>query len=335
MGFHANIRTAALLSIAPALFAQPATETAKPQEAVGAILKLFDSYRVVMIGEVHLCIQQHDLFKALVESPDFAGRVNDIVIESANSLYQPTLDHYIAGESVAPRDLEKVWQNFLGAPGGTPVAPYHGLLTAIRARNQALPPDKRIRVLAGDPPIDWDRVQTRDDIAPFLGFRDEHFASVIRYEVLAKRRKALIIIGAGHIERHAGKPGLIEQQLLTAFVKSYVITPGMSLFLDQPLDARFGTWPAPSVLEMKGTWVGEQPSVNLRTHAAEGTWSQTADAYLYLGPREALTQGGEAFDLEGTPYGTELRRRWKILFDKPPAELPKSDGKVSPLFPAH
>jgi len=335
MGIYAYIRIATLLSIAAGLFAQPAPETAKPEPAIGAILKLFDSYRIVMVGEVHLCIEQHNLFKTLVESPDFAGRVNDVVIESANSLYQPTLDRYIAGESVAPRDLEKVWQNFLGAPGGTPVAPYHGLLAAIRARNQPLPLEKRIRVLAGDPPIDWDRVQTRDDIAPFLGFRDEHFAAVVRYEVLAKRRKALLIIGAGHIERHAGKPGLIEQQLLTAFVKSYVITPGMNLFLDQPLDARFGTWPAPSLLEMKGTWVGELPSLNLRTHASEGTWSQTADAYLYLGPRETLTQGGEAFDLEGTPYGTELRRRWKILLDKPPAELPKSDAKVRPLFPPH
>ena len=75
--------------------------------------------------------------------------------------------------------------------------------------------------------------------------------------------------------------------------------------------------------------------INLRTHAAEGTWSQTADAHLYLGPREKLTPGGETFDLEGTPYGTELRRRWKILVDKPPAELPKSDGKVRPLFPSH
>jgi hypothetical protein len=212
MGLYWNVRTAALLASASGLFAQQAPEAVKPQEAVGAILKLFDSYRIVMLGEAHLCIQEHDLFKALAGSPDFAGRVNDVVIESANSLYQPTLDRYISGETMPSGDLEKVWQNFLGAPGGTPVAPYHGLLASIRARNQTLPAEKRIRVLAGDPPINWDVVQSRDDIAPFLSFRDEHFATVVRYEVLAKRHKALIIIGAGHIERHAGRPGLIEQQ---------------------------------------------------------------------------------------------------------------------------
>lgn len=47
-----------------------------------------------------------------------------------------------------------------------------------------------------DPPIDWTRVETRDDIAPFLGFRDEHYASVVRYDVLALRRKALLIMVA-------------------------------------------------------------------------------------------------------------------------------------------
>ena len=66
--------------------------------------------------------------------------------------------------------------------------------------------------------------------------------------------------------------------------------------------------------------------------APAGTWDQIADAYLFLGPRDKLTQGGEAFDLNGTAYGNELRRRWKILFPKPPNELPKSDDKERPMF---
>ena len=45
-----------------------------------------------------------------------------------------------------------------------------------------------------------------------------------------------------------------------------------------------------------------------------------------------MTQGGEAFNLEGTPYGSELHRRWKIIFPKPPEALPKSDGKERPLY---
>jgi len=63
-----------------------------------------------------------------------------------------------------------------------------------------------------------------------------------------------------------------------------------------------------------------------------GTWADAADAYLFLGPRDSLTAGGEAFDLNGTAYGVELRRRWTILGRAQPSELPKSDGAVRPLY---
>jgi hypothetical protein len=45
-----------------------------------------------------------------------------------------------------------------------------------------------------------------------------------------------------------------------------------------------------------------------------------------------MTVGGQQFDLELVPYGNELRRRWKILFPKPPATLPKQDGTPRPLL---
>ncbi len=188
------------------------------------------------------------------------------------------------------------------------------------------------------------RVETRDRyIAPFLGFRDEHYASVVRYEVLALRRKALLIMGSGHFQRREGKPGVIEQQMIQAFAKPYVILPGSDIVgTYDDLDTRFEQRPAPWLMEMKGSWLAglprwqESPVIGYPANSAPktkaGTWEQTGDAYLYLGPRDKLTQGGTAFDLNGTPYGSELRRRWKIIFPKPPEGLPKSDGKEHPLF---
>ena len=312
-------------------------------EVISAIIKLFDQYRVVMLGEMHESIQEHALLNKLVAAPGFSGRVNDIVVEACNGLYQDTMDRYIAGEDVQPERLRPSWENVVGAPGGVAVAPYHGLFATVRSVNQTLPKDRRVRVLCGDPPIDWSRVETRDDIAPFLGFRDEHYASVVRYDVLALRRKALLIMGGGHFQRREGKPGVIEQQMILAFAKPYVILPGSDIVgAYDDLDARFQQQPAPWLMEIKGSWLADlprwqespligYPALN-PPKTKVGTWEQAADAYLYLGPRDKLTQGGTAFDLNGTPYGTELRRRWKILFPKPPEALPKSDGKEGPLF---
>jgi hypothetical protein len=296
-----------------------------------------------MLGEMHESIQEHALLNKLVATPDFSERVNDIVVEACNSLYQGTMDRYITGESVPAERLRLSWENVVGAPGGVAVAPYHGLFTTIRSVNQRLPQNRQMRVLCGDPPIDWTRVETRDDIAPFLGFRDEHYASVVRYEVLALRRKALLIMGSAHFQRREGKPGVIEQQMIQAFAKPYVILPGSDIVgTYDDLDARFEKQPVPCLLEMKSSWLASLPrwqespvmgypaTAALKTKA--GTWEQTADAYLYVGPRDKLTQGGEAFDLEGTAYGNELRRRWRIIFPKPPEALPKSDGKEHPLY---
>ena len=102
-----------------------------------------------------------------------------------NSLYQDLLDRYIAGENVPMEQLRKTWENQVGAPGGNSTPPYHGLLAAVRDANPKLPKERRIRVLAEDPPIEWEHVESRQDIVPFLLFRDEHFASVVRYQVLA------------------------------------------------------------------------------------------------------------------------------------------------------
>ncbi len=327
----------------PSVAAQPPTAQEPVAGVTSAIIKLFDQYRVVMLGEMHESIQEHALLNKLVEAPGFSERVNDIVVEICNSLYQDTMDRYIAGENVPVERLRLSWENVVGAPGGVAVAPYHGLYATIRSVNQKLPKDRRLRVLCGDPPIDWARVATRDDIAPFLGFRDKHYASVVRYDVLALRRKALLIMGSGHFQRREGKPGVIEQQMIQAFVKTYVILPGSDIVgTYDDLDARFEHEAAPQLIEMKNTWLAglprwqESPVIGYPAIAALktklGTWEQNADAYLYLGPRDKLTQGGEEFDLEGTPYGSELRRRWKIIFPRPPEALPKSDGKERPLF---
>lgn len=315
----------------------------REQDPVTAILQLFEQHPIVMFGEVHGCVQEHALLKKLVTSPEFAARVNDVVIEAGNSLYQEVLDRYIAGEDVPMAQLRKTWENQVGAPGGNPTPPYHGLLAAMREVNQKLPKERRVRVLAGDPPIDWDRVESRQDIAPFLPFRDEHFASVVRYQVLARRRKALLVIGAGHVQRRDGKPGVIEQQLLTASVKPYIVIAGSDVVgTYDDVDARFAQHPWPWLMEIKGSWLSsvtrrsDTPVIGFpaigNNPAPAGTWDQVADAYLFLGPRDKLTQGSEAFDLNGTVYGDELRRRWKILFPKPPDELPKSDGKEQPMF---
>src|SRR5947209_9060519 len=111
----------------PEAAAQPPTAQEPVDGVVSAIIKLFDQYRVVMMGEMHESVQEHALLNNLVAAPGFSERVNDIVVEACNSLYQDTMDRYIAGEDLQADRLRLAWENIVGARRGAAVASSHGL----------------------------------------------------------------------------------------------------------------------------------------------------------------------------------------------------------------
>jgi hypothetical protein len=73
------------------------------------------------------------------------------------------------------------------------------LLGTVRAVNASRRGSRQLRVLLGDPPIDWRRVQSRADHQKYLALRDSHPAALIISEVLAKNRKALLMYGELHV----------------------------------------------------------------------------------------------------------------------------------------
>ncbi len=118
------------------------------QDPVQGMLKLFETYRIVMFGEMHECRQEYDFLRKLVSAPEFAERVNDIVVEFGNGRYQDVVDRYIGGENVPIEQVQGAWRDTVGALG--PVSPVYGEFYAgVRAVNLKLPKERRIRVLLG------------------------------------------------------------------------------------------------------------------------------------------------------------------------------------------
>lgn len=290
-----------------------AAQSQSRQDAVQSLVRLFDTHRIVMFGEIHECRQQWDFLRRLVADSGFHSRVNDIVMEFGNARFQDVVDRYTSGDTVPEAQVQRAWRDVAGALG--PISPVYGeFYAAVRAVNGKLPKDRRLRIVLGDPPIDWDRVRTREDIAPFLPFRAGFYAQTVRHEVIARKRKALLIMGSGHFRRSGGKPGSIERELLMSLVAPYVILAGSDVaggFDD--VDARLTAIPAPALIDL-----AQNPLPGPAPH-----WQAMADAYLYLGPRDTVTVAkNRRADLEGTPYGRELERRLAILFDKAPNFLP-------------
>jgi hypothetical protein len=284
----------------------------QPEDAVRAILAAFDTYRVVAIGDHHQTRDLNDFVLSLVRHPAFPNAVNDIVIEGVNGLFQPVLDRYIAGEDVPVAEARKLWREGTNPAG---VNDFHArLLQLVRRINQKLPPARRLRVLGGEAPVDWSNV-TREN---YPGNREEHIASVMEKEVLAKNRKALMFYGGAHVQH--GYNSDAEQMAVPRYEKKYpgvtfVILPyigglsgrgcGLPSSANSTMhDSQMASWPVPSLVRTKGTWLADlktvatqlsqdkQIAAGIRAEAGYGRVVNAGidklDAYLYLGPPDLL-----------------------------------------------
>src|SRR5277367_6291312 len=82
-----------------------------PEPPTSAMLAAFDKYEVVAMPEAHGLKDVDDFILSLIRNPAFAEKVSDIAVECGNSLYQPVLDRYIAGEDIPLTEVRKVWRN--------------------------------------------------------------------------------------------------------------------------------------------------------------------------------------------------------------------------------
>jgi uncharacterized iron-regulated protein len=137
-----------------------ASETVGLDAIADTLLDVFDKVDVVALGEAHRRKQDSDLRIALVRHPDFPKKVRNIIVEFANSRYQPILDRYIGGENVPLAQLQPVWQDTTQV--GVWDSPlYAHFFAVVREVNLKLPDVQRLRVLAGDPAIDWTNIRDR------------------------------------------------------------------------------------------------------------------------------------------------------------------------------
>jgi hypothetical protein len=297
-----------LAGTTPALASSP--EGVRPRDGQQALLSAFDEYRVVGLMSPVVGSFAFDL----ISDRGFADKVDDIVVECANSLYQPILDRYIAGEDVPITEVRQVWRDTTQPSCGFSSF-YETLFPLVRRVNEKLPPAKKVRVLAGDPPVDWSRVQRPEDLEPFLE-RDPFIASVVRDQVLAKNRRALMLFGLRHL-RH-GSPGnavgIYEQDYPGV---TYVVAYHRRFEHDNDrLEARMASWPVPSLVPFAGSWLGDLdatyfPDAEDATPGEHGY--PGVDAYLYLGRRDVLLR--EQISLRTVldeDYLAELDRRADI-----------------------
>ena len=330
----------------------------KPENATEAVLAAFGKYEVVALSAAHGNKDLDDFILNLIRNPAFPSKVNDIAVECGNALHQPILDRYISGDDVPLSEVRLTWRNTTQEMCGTS-AFYEELFPLVRRINQKLPREKRLRVLACDPAIDWRKLESRSDL-PVIN-RDASIASVMKKEVLSNHRKALMLFGTFHLF-HSVTPFPSAVQL---YEKEY---PGVTLVIGEhegfgswtPLakyndefETRMASWPVPSLVQhLQGTWLADlldmtysPGTLRVKTsHAPDGKlvqevlpivlkgYSRMVDAYLYLGPRDLLLIEPPADISSDKDYVPELHRRAILLGEEDLEKVPTLIGGSQPFL---
>ena len=298
---------------------QDAPRPAVPVEPTAAIIDAFERHPVVALGAPHGNEQAHEFRLSLIRDPRFAETVDDIVLEWGNALYQDVVDRFVDGDDVSAAELRQVWRNTTQPGQGNDRPITEAFFRAVREVNAALPPERRLRVLLGDPPIDWGAVESREDHQKWLQLRDTYPASLIRREVLDRGRRALVGYGAMHLQRRnlfsnyelVDDPNLhtlVQQLERGGDVRAFVVWPTVGVDL-QELQRDAPSWPAPSLATVRGTVLGaadfavfsptDPPRATIRdgriVPVPRDEWrslpaEEQFDAVVYLGPPSGMTR---------------------------------------------
>jgi hypothetical protein len=300
------------LVLTSALWAQQGAPPAAPVDAVTAIIDAFRTHDIVALSDAHGNRQSQLFLEALVRDPRFPTVANDIVWESGNARYQDRVDRFVRGEPVAELALREVWTETTVA-NEIPVD--ETFFHTVREVNAKLPRAQQIRVLLGDPPIDWSAVRTRDDHSRWLAMRAPYPAALVQLEVLAKQRRALVVYGQLHFQRHNLMSNFVMDDWRMQTVVSLLerSTPARIFtvwqFSDEiaKLQPDVTTWPSPSLAKVKGTRLGAADIAQLMptpgrmgmrdgrlVQVPEAEWRKLAiedqlDAVLFLGRQSTLT----------------------------------------------
>ena len=316
--------------------------SAVPIDPVTGIVEMFTTHDVVALSEGNHGNEQGHAFRlALIRDPRFAAAVNDIVVEFGNAHYQAVIDRFVQGEPVEYEELRKVWQDTTqrGTVWDRPI--YEEFYRAVRDVNAALPVTRRLRVLLGDPPMDWYAPQR--SATPRT---DDFPASLIQREVLAKKRRALVIYGGMHLVRSRAPflppkdPALVPvaAMLLKNFQNGSMVAQldrlGARVFVVaastdfdiSTIQANVVEWRRPSLALIRGTPLGLASSLTYFPRslpvirgrggiqetlqpdlAAVPPMQDVVDAVLYLGPPPSITQSRLTRELCGDPAYIKMR----------------------------
>jgi hypothetical protein len=275
--------TAVLFRTVDARGAPVATSTRVILPAVDGIFQAFKTHSLVGLGDDHGLALGMDFYATMVRDPRFAQDVGNVVVEFGAGGRQDVIDRYVAGGTVPYTQLRTIWTDTVGWIPNAGWLGFAKLLATVREVNKGLPSGKRIRVWAGEPPMDWSKGNSADFLRA-IGSRDSYAAQVLEKNILSAGKKALVLYGGYHFAGNRMLRGKIEVLHPDAFFVVLPYTESLKTAACAPLlDQVAKVWPTAAL----ATSVGDGPPDPIVRDCANMDGRSTATSFV-------LTRNGSA-----------------------------------------
>ena len=179
-------------------------EATDPQEF---LLKVLETNRVVILGEVHNRQRYWAFNTALVRSPRFAQHAGVIYLELPTN-DQFLMDRFLAAPKYDPAPVIDVLRDM--HEFGWPDQPTLEFCRVVWEVNQSLPKAQRLRIVLADMARPWKEIHSRADWAKYSVDRDAFMGRQIASDVREHAqdpRHALFIVGCMHAPKNLTHPG--------------------------------------------------------------------------------------------------------------------------------
>jgi hypothetical protein len=311
-----------------------------PVNAIDGILAAFETHAIVALPDAHGSDLAHAFLLSLVRDLRFGRTVDDIVVEFGNARYQDVADRFVRGENVSDDSLRLVWRNHTQPSISADFTHHEEFFRAVRAVN-ATAGARTLRVLLGDPPIDWSAIRDRADHFKWVEMRDAYPAAVLQTEVIAKRRRALLVYGTGHLQRRNVVANFDMDNWRSQTIVSLVERAGPTqvFTIAGANDKQASGWRPPAMAATRDTTLGAADASEFFRWPArfairdgkmapipENQWrklraEEQFDGVLYLGPASQTHAEPLSPTLCAEPGYVEMRLKRISLAGLPPPEV--------------
>lgn len=304
----------------------------KVTNAEDYIIQNFQNHNIIGLGEGgHHLENSHQFFQKMFDNKKIQETIDIVIVEFASSDQQDLLDRYILGEDVTFNELRKVWREStqcIGRFGEATI--YFELLQKIRNVNFSLPENNKIRVLGGDPSIDWKAVRSLEDYNKSNSQRDIFPAELAIKYGINRSMKVLVIYAEFHMTKIIGKTASGHPSITTYVNDKYPGAMKVIAVLDTQkyqLEEQTKTWPLYSIIDIDTEEIGKLPAEKYLTELFNKSGrvilfeyhqiKELFDAFLYIGSSESWKRVDFPKSVFSDNEWNELNRRRQILGAKP------------------